>query len=89
MNLRFCSRGNHHTLVLLYLAKFDDIQNMKIENLKHPFILKAIVVIFLYYKKFLMNFFSSKNREFCDNIFIFQKTAKISNKKEKKRKQHH
>jgi hypothetical protein len=34
--------------------KFGDIQNMKIENLKHPFTLWAIVANFG--KKFLLNF---------------------------------
>jgi hypothetical protein len=59
------------------LARCDDIQNMKVENLKHPFTLQEIVEIFGDYKNFLKiifgEYFFQKIRT-SDKQFHFQNT---------------
>jgi hypothetical protein len=58
-----CSKGGALPTELypLYPPKLGDIQNMKVENLKHPFILQAIEV----------KLFSTKQR-ILRGIFFFQ-----------------
>jgi len=67
--LWFCSSGNHP---LINLAKFDDTQNMKAENHKHP--LYAIVTTFVNFKiDFLMIFLLKKTREIVTEYSSFKK----------------
>jgi hypothetical protein len=42
----FLSRQFCDDAQVVYVAKFDNIQNMSVENLKPPFILQAIEVIY-------------------------------------------
>ncbi len=73
----------------LYVAKFSNIQNMKVENLKHPFIFLAIVLTFGDFWRF-QNFpfltTSFKTRNLWQNIrfqfyFFNCKMVKIHHRK--------
>jgi hypothetical protein len=58
-------------IIQVYLTKFGTIQSMKVQNLKQPFMLQAIVTIFgesFFFWKFVE--FSFQNGEFVTEFFL-------------------
>ncbi len=72
----------------MYLAKFGDIQNMKVKkNLKHPFILHTIVTMFsrffLLKISIFLGKFLFKKGNLCENIPLPRNTLPILGKGQK------
>jgi hypothetical protein len=66
--------AHHHPIHNYTLARFEDIQNMKVEDLK-PSHIVAIVVILLGGASNLLNFgnfFLLKKKRICNRIFLFK-----------------
>jgi plastocyanin domain-containing protein len=72
-------------IIQVYLTKFGTIQSMKVQNLKQPFMLQAIVTIFgesFFFLEICWIFFLKWG--ICDRIFfqnVFYKMAKLHHQK--------